>query len=218
LSEIATSVSAGATPLEKGATESAPETLSSLRLEVSRLSLQLQEAQTERDEARRDVVRMASAKIGHACHHHSYSQQLLETLALRECPICWKACAEAAETTAELATKDLADLVKEYSTLLEQAEASESSLTSLSLQLAGLRKALTGLITKWRHKPLCSCGSGQRPTCTEWKCDACCRHRADWDTCTPLYMGTTTEEECADQVVAALHDAQTTTPELRDPE
>jgi hypothetical protein len=70
------------------------------RPEVADLQSQIETLTAERDEARRDVVRMAQSRIGEKCDHHKLSLPELERIALRECPMCWKAACEGAEQQA----------------------------------------------------------------------------------------------------------------------
>lgn len=67
--------------------------------ELGRLHAELEKAQA-------DVVRMATAKIGDKCEHHKSPLEELERLALRECPICWKACADSLQAELEKAQQE----------------------------------------------------------------------------------------------------------------
>lgn len=70
--------------------------------QVAALTASVEALTQERDQARADVVRMATTKVGEKCEHHKQPLAVLESLALAECPICWKSCAEhleAAQTT-----------------------------------------------------------------------------------------------------------------------
>jgi hypothetical protein len=66
---------------------------------------QLEAARQERDDARADVVRMATSLIGAKCEHHKLPFGELESLAIRECPICWKEAAKSAEAQLDALTR-----------------------------------------------------------------------------------------------------------------